>query len=492
MSVPSNTKDTVAPTDQSKFHDQEAESGVIAAMLLRPSEIPAIRQAIGMEHFYRSELRTIFEAAGDAYEEFGNSLDVVLIGDRLKAQNKLAEVGGVPYLAEVMESCVAPSSWPYYADIVRTYAQIRSTYRDTMDLQLIFGNGHTPKEILSIFAERVADLTSKTLLIGGAVVGSQIQSEKIAWLWRNYFPCGMVSVLAGESGMGKSTMTTTLGAIKSRGRAWPDGAPGTEPGAVLYVVGEDPAGIVRDRFEYAGGDLDKMAVLECPRLDLTKSAGLIQNEAVRLNSRWIFIDPITHFLGKSDQNNVSEPRLAMDNLQRVASKTSAAITLVSHYNKNVLVGAKNRVVGSGAFVAFPRAVFGIAKDPDDHTSMILFPIKCNYSGLLKSLRFSMEMPEGESEPKRLHFDPMGIEDFDPDAGMQSPKTDGARDFLLEELSGGKVVDGVDLKDKAKNQGINEKTLWHAAKKIGVKMESTGFRESRQVFWSIQSDKVSIP
>jgi len=173
--------------------------------------------------------------------------------------------------------------------------------------------------------------------------------------------------------------------------------------------------------------------------------------------------------------------------QRVAAKTGAAITLVSHYNKNVLAGTRNRVLGSSAFVAFPRAVFGIAKDPDDQTQAILFPIKCNYSSAIHSLRFSMEMPDGESEPKRLHFDPAGIEDFDPDAnaGMQSPKTDGARDFLLEELSDGKVVNGMDLKARAKDQGINEKTLWYAAKKIGIKMEPSGLGKSRQVFWSIQ-------
>ena len=62
---------------------------------------------------------------------------------------------------------------------------------------------------------------------------SDVTIRPIDWLWEGYLPRGMLTLLAGLPGCGKSTLTLAIaGTVTSAGR-WPDGAPMRTPGSVL-------------------------------------------------------------------------------------------------------------------------------------------------------------------------------------------------------------------------------------------------------------------
>ena len=95
----------------------DIEAGVLASMILEPKYIPMIKSTIlSSSYFAFPEHRTIFVAACDAWDEYGdeNAL-LVQTKNMLNVQGKLESVGGIEYLIKVAGSTPSASSWEYYA-----------------------------------------------------------------------------------------------------------------------------------------------------------------------------------------------------------------------------------------------------------------------------------------------------------------------------------------------------------------------------------------
>jgi Mrp family chromosome partitioning ATPase len=69
---------------------------------------------------------------------------------------------------------------------------------------------------------------------------SEIEPEPIAWLWRHWLARGMVHLLAGQPGVGKSTLAYKLAATISTGGSFPDGSR-ADAGNVVIWSGDDSA-----------------------------------------------------------------------------------------------------------------------------------------------------------------------------------------------------------------------------------------------------------
>src|SRR5689334_20477576 len=56
-----------------------------------------------------------------------------------------------------------------------------------------------------------------------ATVGlADVAPAQLRWLWKGWLPLGKVSILEGESDVGKSTLTLSWASIVSRGSRWPE------------------------------------------------------------------------------------------------------------------------------------------------------------------------------------------------------------------------------------------------------------------------------
>ena len=69
--------------------------------------------------------------------------------------------------------------------------------------------------------------------------GSEVTPKKTEWIWPNRFPRGQLSLLAGNGGLGKSTVLLDLAARITRGAQWPDNSGTAKRGSVLYFSAED-------------------------------------------------------------------------------------------------------------------------------------------------------------------------------------------------------------------------------------------------------------
>jgi RecA-family ATPase len=83
---------------------------------------------------------------------------------------------------------------------------------------------------------------------------SEVEPERVEWLWPGRIPKGKLSLVEGDPGTGKSALTADLAARVSTGGELPDGASCEAAGVVLLSAEDGLADTVRPRLDAAGAD----------------------------------------------------------------------------------------------------------------------------------------------------------------------------------------------------------------------------------------------
>lgn len=91
---------------------------------------------------------------------------------------------------------------------------------------------------------------------------SDIKRRPIEWLWQQRIPLGELTILDGDPGSNKSSLTIDLAARFSRGEEKPDGSAGVCGGVLLLIGEESISKTVPLRLEAAGADMEQVAVLD--------------------------------------------------------------------------------------------------------------------------------------------------------------------------------------------------------------------------------------
>jgi replicative DNA helicase len=81
--------------------DMDAEAGVISAILLAPSLLSVIGPWLEPHHFYSEAHRRIYEAACELHRA-GAQVDTTTVGTWLKDRNRIAQIGGMSYITELL------------------------------------------------------------------------------------------------------------------------------------------------------------------------------------------------------------------------------------------------------------------------------------------------------------------------------------------------------------------------------------------------------
>lgn len=143
-------------------HDIQAEMGVLGSMLLSKEAVYEAREHLSPESFYKLDHQEIYDAILTVFDE-RDTVDLILVRDELKKREKLDKVGGVAYVAELMESVPTSANIEYYTEIVReqgvrrrlidTAADIqKKCYRDGQDVGDLLDRAE--KNILSVRSEK--------------------------------------------------------------------------------------------------------------------------------------------------------------------------------------------------------------------------------------------------------------------------------------------------------------------------------------------------
>ena len=266
---------------------------------------------------------------------------------------------------------------------------------------------------------------------------SDARPQPIHWLWDGRIPLGMLSVLEGAVGMGKSTAAIDIMARLSRGLAMP-GLKGYNTPAASIVIGlEDHfENVFVPRLMAAGADLTKVNYLTGFRINaagkeseehrLVLTVGDIERlgeTILKTGTKFVFFDSVMGLLpGKIDANSDQGTRAVLEPLAQMAEIVGASILIGRHWAKGAGTRvASERGIGSVAWGGVARSVLQVAEHPDDETRRVLAVAKGNLAPKPEHLEFTIaskevSLPGGElvSMPSivwggtcALHIDDLG-------------------------------------------------------------------------------------
>jgi hypothetical protein len=231
---------------------------------------------------------------------------------------------------------------------------------------------------------------------GISVLVSEVERKPVDWLWKGYLPLGMLTMLDGDPGTGKSTILLDIVARVTTASAMPDGAPGLPGprGAVILSCEDTVAHIIRPRLEAAGADIDRIRVLtgvyelDGDRLPHIKDLKAIEQEIRSVDAAILVVDPLMGFLpANCDAHRDPAVRRALGPLTKLVERLHIASTFSRHFTKAGEVKAVYRGGGSIGLIAAVRVAFLVASDPNDAERRILAPVKMNLATMPSSLAY---------------------------------------------------------------------------------------------------------
>lgn len=203
-------------------HDSAAEVSVVAACLLSQEALDAARALLEPADMYEDRHRRIVDAIY-ALDDDGKPVDLTTVAGKLRDTNRLAQIGGTPFLAQIAGEVPAVAHVETYA---RTVAQLARVRRVISESQRIAAEGYAAEDPEKFCAQAEASISDAVQ--GGAEttcedvatliprvaddIGKRREMKRepgTTWGWkavdRAFGKLGpYVHILAGRPGMGKS------------------------------------------------------------------------------------------------------------------------------------------------------------------------------------------------------------------------------------------------------------------------------------------------
>lgn len=113
-------------------HDIQAEQSVLGSIFINPDKMIEVAEYLKPDDFYRPAHKILFKAMVSLNDR-GEAIDIVTIKSALESTDELGMVGGISYIAEVVNAVPTSSHAEHYAKIVAKKAQLRSIIGNLSD-----------------------------------------------------------------------------------------------------------------------------------------------------------------------------------------------------------------------------------------------------------------------------------------------------------------------------------------------------------------------
>ena len=208
-----------------------AEAAVLGSMIIDPACISEVVEQLKAEAFYRIENQYIFDAIVSLYEKNkGEGLDAVLLRDELEKRRQLETLGGVEYIARIMDSVPSSANVMYYTGIVKDKQLLRELIGAASEiLEMGYEETGEPGMKLDEAEQKIFAVTDKKIS-GAAVVlkdlvvsafeliekrkGSHVTGLATGYYELDDLTCGLQNgemiIIAGRPSMGKTSLALNI------------------------------------------------------------------------------------------------------------------------------------------------------------------------------------------------------------------------------------------------------------------------------------------
>ena len=314
---------------------------------------------------------------------------------------------------------------------------------------------------------------------------ASVQPREAEYLAEPYLPRGMITILAGHAGQGKTTLALWLASHVSNG----DLMPGGKPGNVYYFTTENDESIVlRPRLEAMDARLDRVMVMrsDARQLTLTDPRLFEMHKIFDGKPDLIVFDPVQSYVGKKlDMNRTDDVRFMMDNLNKLLHATNAAVVLICH-TKKAPMGFNGRpcelINGSSDFVNAARSVCFLGRDPARPDVCVVAQEKNSLGLPGASLAFTIgedgavHWSDGECELTAAQI----LTYSDEKRRHAARPSERAQAALRDLLAKNEKMRSTDILEACAKQGISRSAVYRARDELPIQKQRTGMGS----FWSM--------
>ena len=317
--------------------------------------------------------------------------------------------------------------------------------------------------------------------------------KPVTWLWPNWIPRGMLTLLGASPGAGKSLVALDLARRIIHGLAWPDGQAVGEGGrACIYVDAEAVPQIQAQRADAWGIDCNRLYLMLPPAsygmIDLGDEAqqDRLVDMCAALSPELVVVDSLSA-ISVRGENNVEDVRALLGFLTSVAREFSCGMLLIHHLRKRGLLGLGDLVGpddfrGSGHVTAMARSVMALSvvqtgEEPDRNGPRRLDVVKTNLCRHPNPLGLTLE--EGDpraptlryGEPPKPHRDETPVEE--------------CQAWLLEALTdAGEPLRPKDVVAQGEEEGFSQSVVYWARRVLEGTVVHTKGRRATGNRWAL--------
>jgi hypothetical protein len=319
----------------------------------------------------------------------------------------------------------------------------------------------------------------------------------LTWLWPEWIPIGMLTVLAASPGTGKSYLCMDLARRVISGTTFPDDSPVGEPGRVLYFDAENTPAIYRQRllswadfekrnFFYMRPDSERLIM----NLDDQADRDAFLDAICVIQPRLVIIDSYGAATLRGDRYKEDVQGL-LSFLTKVAADHYTAMLLSHHLRKRpdenaFLPMTLDSIRGSSHIPAMARNVLGMqwGNSRDKNTPRRLWVMKSNIGQyppplgvVFKPHLMYPEIAEIEyTEPPELERD-------------EITKTEECETWLLELLqSADEPLQPREVLELGEAVGYNQRMIHRVRRRLADRIRDTAGRFSPENCWELVEEE----
>jgi replicative DNA helicase len=294
-------------------HDLDAEAAVLSAVMIDERALDKVIDLLKAEHFYAEAHRQIYAAACDLRSS-GQPVDIVQVGTWLKSRERIAQVGGMGYLTEVLNAAPAVANVRAYAVTIEKKARVRELiatcqriaaqgYVDYGDADAFIQDAASkvhaiacatfrsePTALIDILQENFEELSA------AAARGEEMTGTPTGFTRYDRMTAGLhdgdLTIIAARPGMGKTALVldiaSNVASVRVRDAAEAARSETVERGVVVFSL-EMPRSQIGNRMVCSAGRVD-LGKIRTPMHLAPSDWGRMTEGAKHLGALRIWID----------------------------------------------------------------------------------------------------------------------------------------------------------------------------------------------------------